>query len=1455
MKVIKLTTLVLIAGLTWAATAVHAFELAALSRESGETDEVVTVTIQFAPPFGAGTTIEVIFLQRVGGVLTEVDRRAALGFTPNVSVDAEVPVLPTGDYEITVELDSVVNDPTDPPFREGLPFLITPPRPFNMTVLGTALPAWNAAGGAAKNVEFGDIENDGDLDIYSFNSLNGEFIDRMAINQGGAQGGVFGEYLLGTGLPPIPAGDAGDDFRAEFRRTYDGDLVDVDGDGFRDVLRTDRNGLHIFLNQRDGTFVSRPDLLPTNDEILNGTGISGFNGVGGIIDFDGVDTADIDNDGDLDAIVANYLNEAGDGTRGESVLLINQIDEAAGQFVIANRDGDVWDDISDDMTHGVAFGDVDGDGDPDVFLTNVASGQKNRLLINSGLFTGTFVDETDTRLPLGSVTDRESVDGIFRDFDGDGDQDLYVVDRTSANNLFWNNGTGIFTDLGAPNLPTQPTSGDSTYGLTAVDIDFDGDLDLIEAPGEGGSITEESRILINRGGDDGNLRFTARTDAYLPAPAHRLTIDTGDIDFDLDLDLIAGGFDSNDLVLYENDLFDSMAEDADIVIMIDHTGSMVTSSHNYLEPVKNIAKAILARKRADDRIGIVLFNYRGSETNQAAADAPSEDFLKAETIVTLEESESMTPAALDAVISAIDEGPCPPGRCTAIGQGLRQGLAEIRPNLNPERVKVLVLLTDGAQNMLPTPETVVGELVGGFPGNVRVYAIALGTDTDNQALTDLASLGSGFHLDVDALNMAEIFEDIESDSTEKQILTSRPTVEGGKPIGIGGFKDGRRINFDDLKLGTVVHEQYAKLGVRVGHDSVWNTPRIVQDPFDDSSGDSDRALQSALDREAIQKKLGGELDPKQLKILVSPLTFRFIELQKRVGLTAKLEQGGQTTATLRLFDPHGALLGSVSQVIAMGNEAFLGFESAAGTIAKAQLHYSGADHAELVDDLRFEPAHDSNSEPGRTFFVGAEDKQIRVGLTWQEASANPELTLIEPSGSVISGANPKVREESGSVFHIYDIKGPEVGHWTAKITGAGSELAVLSVLSSSGLKLGLDPDRHRWGPSQPMTLTASLGSLVSGVLKPVANAEFAVTVERPDGLLSSSGVSVNPQPNGIYRITLSDTALAGTYNVRVTATIDAGTEHEQSRSRRASLVSSRQLPSDACDERSKIDANPGRVAADGSAKVTVTATLLDCSGRPWLGDGKANGTKVTFWANGGRLTGAVQSTGPGVYTQTLVAHDRPTVIEIHPVVGVRKLDISTTVEIVAGPVDPKRSRLHLASSPGFIHADGHMEGAVLVIPVDVSGNRLGQGHDVKCEWIGREFSTWLGGVDSGVDGVYARPFVARNDSGASAAYCTVDGVVIDDVLIVNFFKPSDEVSDLDGDDIVSWNDNCPFEANPDQADADGDRIGDVCEVEVPSAGPGEDPNDGRDHPLWWLLLPLLLICFIVIFVYWRKRYS
>ena len=61
------------------------------------------------------------------------------------------------------------------------------------------------------------------------------------------------------------------------------------------------------------------------------------------------------------------------------------------------------------------------------------------------------------------------------------------------------------------------------------------------------------------------------------------------------------------------------------------------------------------------------------------------------------------------------------------------------------------------------------------------------------------------------------------------------------------------------------------------------------------------------------------------------------------------------------------------------------------------------------------------------------------------------------------------------------------------------------------------------------------------------------------------------------------------------------------------------------------------------------------------------------------------------------------------------------------------------------------------------------------------------------------------------------------------FKPED---DFDGDEVTNGQDNCRFVANGDQADADGDGIGDDCSVDVklPSGRFEWQPGDSGDDP-------------------------
>jgi hypothetical protein len=117
---------------------------------------------------------------------------------------------------------------------------------------------------------------------------------------------------------------------------------------------------------------------------------------------------------------------------------------------------------------GQAWGDVDGDGDQDLFLTDPVGG--NTLLLNDG-------DGTFSPAPNAAVLQRLGAfnsGATFVDYDGDGDLDLYVLAK-GPNALFRNDGGTGWTDVTA-----DSGTGDPGWGMSAAwaDYDQDGDLDL-----------------------------------------------------------------------------------------------------------------------------------------------------------------------------------------------------------------------------------------------------------------------------------------------------------------------------------------------------------------------------------------------------------------------------------------------------------------------------------------------------------------------------------------------------------------------------------------------------------------------------------------------------------------------------------------------------------------------------------------------------------------------------------------------------------------------------------------------------------------------------------------------------------------------------------------------------------------------------------------------------------------
>jgi hypothetical protein len=320
-----------------------------------------------------------------------------------------------------------------------------------------------------------DIDGNGADDIVSFSGATGPIAYSVV------PGGLSPIPLPGLSLPAwAPA------------------VGDFDQDGDRDVIVTTAQGHRVLLNTAPG-LTEIPGYLATKAM------------------WSRMFAGDLEGDGDADLIGCDATAIAIVRNGGDGRLTWDSSMPCSGPCPVCP---------SNVVIHPF---DADQDGDLDVYVCNGTVGAAmplgDRLVRNNGTsFTATITYASNTTL-VGAIDSG--------DIDGDGDNDL-VISRFPFGyfyfvpvQIFFNQSNGVFGPI--LSVPTSSWSMD----VKLVDVDADGDLDLVEAnylP----STSATSALLFNNG-----------SGSFSPAPGFpglpAQFVSAGDLDGDGDTDLLLDG--------------------------------------------------------------------------------------------------------------------------------------------------------------------------------------------------------------------------------------------------------------------------------------------------------------------------------------------------------------------------------------------------------------------------------------------------------------------------------------------------------------------------------------------------------------------------------------------------------------------------------------------------------------------------------------------------------------------------------------------------------------------------------------------------------------------------------------------------------------------------------------------------------------------------------------------------
>ncbi len=456
------------------------------------------------------------------------------------------------------------NDSGAPPAKgvERSPNPALPAQWFVDITLEVGLPGERAPGDAgdfpiheimASGAALFDFDGDGALDVYLTNERQSASGDAAAAPRNRLyrqmDDGSFVDVTEQSGLadPGYGTGVA---------------VGDIDNDGDVDVYLSHRGPDQLYRNRGDGTFENRTTAAAID--------VGGWSSSAAFFDYD--------LDGFLDLYVASYVENEGDkrcaDNAGRRDYCSPKVFPAVVDVLLHNNGDGTFSDVSEKAGIrkalgaglGVVAADFNEDGWSDVFVANDA--WPNQLWINRG--DGTFRDEA---VLLGAAYNlhgrpEAGMGIVVADLDHDLQLDLFMTHLSNETNTFYRNlGRGLgfedATGSGGLAISSLPYTG---FGTVAIDLELDGDLDLVvvngrvnRGPANPASLVgppwdvyaEPQLVLLNQGAatylpaDERCSAFTTRVEISRGLAA-------GDIDEDGDFDLLVSNVQSGPR-LYRND--------------------------------------------------------------------------------------------------------------------------------------------------------------------------------------------------------------------------------------------------------------------------------------------------------------------------------------------------------------------------------------------------------------------------------------------------------------------------------------------------------------------------------------------------------------------------------------------------------------------------------------------------------------------------------------------------------------------------------------------------------------------------------------------------------------------------------------------------------------------------------------------------------------------------------------